>query len=414
MSTVSKNGKVRTYNIYGVILLSSIMLWCCHLPSSAAPKTNGKWVIVIDPGHGGRDPGAVGTFSKEKNITLAIAKKTADYIRENIKDVTVIMTREDDSTVDLYERPRIANKNNADLFISIHANAMPGSKTTMGAETWIMGIASSEENLQVAMKENEVILLEDDYSTKYQGFDPKSPESYIIFTLTQNIFQKQSTELAWKIQTQFRERVNRKDRGVKQAGFVVLYNTTMPSVLVETGFISTPAEERYLNSEQGQDYIASAIYRASRDYMAEVDLRSNVDTKPAAPSTSSTSSTASTTSTTSIPSTTPASPKKPVQNTVTAAKTSSIPSGSIIFTVQVAASSTRKDVSPENFRGIEDVNEVRTGERYRYVTGIFDDYTDAVSYRKKIEAMYPDAFVIALQNNKMLPLQQALENKRKK
>ncbi len=141
------------------------------------------------------------------------------------------------------------------------------------------------------MKENEVILLEDDYSTKYQGFDPKSPESYIIFTLTQNVFQKQSTELAWKIQTQFREKVNRKDRGVKQAGFLVLYNTTMPSVLVETGFISTPAEEKYLNSEQGQDYLASAIFRACRDYMSEVDLRSNINIETiSASSTSSTSS----------------------------------------------------------------------------------------------------------------------------
>jgi len=305
--------------------------------------------------------------------------------------VTVIMTRDDDSFVDLYERPKIANRNNADLFISIHANAMPGSKTTMGAETWIMGIASSDENLQVAMKENEVILLEDDYSTKYQGFDPKSPESYIIFSLTQNVFQKQSTELAWKIQTQFRERVNRKDRGVKQAGFVVLYNTTMPSVLVETGFISTPAEEKYLNSEQGQDYLASAIFRACRDYMTEVDLRSNVDTKPVTISSTST-----------YPKTT--SPAKPINNAP----------DKIIFTVQIAASSASRAIKPENFKGIADVREVRTGERFRYITGSFEDYPEAVNYRKQIETVFPDAFVIALQNNKILPLQQALEKNRKK
>ena len=387
MSTVSKNGKVNTFNIYSIVLLSAFFISFFQASSSPAPKSNGKWVLVIDPGHGGRDPGATGSFSKEKNITLAIARKTADYIRENLKNATVIMTRDDDSTVDLYERPKIANRNNADLFISIHANAMPGSSTTMGAETWIMGIASSDENLQVAMKENEVILLEDDYTTKYQGFDPKSPESYIIFSLTQNVFQKQSTELAWKIQTQFREKVNRKDRGVKQAGFVVLYNTTMPSVLVETGFISTPAEEKYLNSEQGQDYLASAVFRACREYMTEVDLRSNVDTKPVA--TSSTSSTS-------------ANPK-PVNTTP----------GKIIFTVQIAASSASKEINPETFRGITDVREVRTGERFRYITGNFEEYTDAVGYRKKIEAVYPDAFVIALQNNKILPLQQALEKNRK-
>jgi N-acetylmuramoyl-L-alanine amidase len=392
MSTGSKNGKVHTFNIYSIILFSAFILAIYPATSVAAPKKNGKWVIVIDPGHGGRDPGAPGSFSKEKNITLAIALKTAKYIRENIKDATVIMTRDDDSTVDLYERPKIANRNNADLFISIHANAMPkGIRTTMGAETWIMGLASNEENLAVAMKENEVILLEDDYSTKYENFDPKSPESYIIFTLTQNLYQKQSTDLAQKIQTQFSERADRKDRGVKQAGFVVLYQTTMPSVLIETGFISTPTEEKYLNSEQGQDYLASAIYRACRDYITEVDLRSNINTKPVTtPSTSSGSSGSSTKkSNTTVP-------------------------DNIIFTVQVAAATTRTQASPENFKGIEDIRELRTGERYRYVTGTFEDYSEAVIHRKKIERLYPDAFVIALQNNKILPLQQALEKKRKK
>ena len=159
------------------------------------------------------------------------------------------------------DRPEIANKNKADLFISIHAN-WAKNKNVSGPETYIMGLAKDEDNLAVAMKENEVILLEEDYSTKYQGFDPKSPESYIIFTLTQNVYQKQSADLAMKVQTQFKERANRNDRGVRQAGFWVLFNTSMPSVLIETGFITNATEENYLNSEQGQDYLASAIYRA--------------------------------------------------------------------------------------------------------------------------------------------------------
>ena len=146
----------------------------------------------------------------------------------------------------------------------------------MGAETWIMGLAKDQENLAVAMKENEVILLEDDYSTKYQGFDPKSPESYIIFTLTQNLYQKQSTDLANKIQKQLTEKINRIDRSVKQAGFWVLFNTTMPSVLIETGFISNPTEEKFLNSEMGQDYLASAIYRACSDYINDIDNKSGI------------------------------------------------------------------------------------------------------------------------------------------
>ncbi len=275
MSTGSKNGKVRTFNIYSVILLFIFITPGELISSVPAPKIDGKWVIVIDPGHGGRDPGSLGSFTKEKNINLAIALKTGKYIEENIKNATVVYTRKNDSTVDLADRPIIANKNNADLFISIHSNWWK-VKSVIGAETYIMGPAQNDENLAVAMKENEVILLEDDYSTKYQGFDPKSPESYIIFSLTQNVYRKQSTDLAQKIQTQFTEKVDRKDRGVKQAEFWVLYNTSMPSVLVETGFLTNPSEEKFLSSEQGQDYMASAIFRACRDYMSEVDLRSNI------------------------------------------------------------------------------------------------------------------------------------------
>lgn len=394
MSTGINNGKVHTIYIYGMILIMLFNVSLSFTASGSSPKTNGKWVIVIDPGHGGRDSGAPGLISKEKDINLSLALKTAKYIRENIKDVTVVLTRNDDSTVDLYERPKIANRNNADLFISIHTNSTNGSKSAIGAETWIMGLASSEENLEVAMKENEVIYLEDDFSTKYQGFDPKSRESYIIFTLTQNVYQEQSINLAWKVQTQFAEKVNRKDRGVKQAGFLVLYKTAMPSILIETGFISNPTEEKYLNSEQGQDYLASAIFRACREYITEVDARSGIKVdQVAASSTPPTSSNTPTTST---------SKKPPVQT------------DHVIFTVQVATATLQTEIKPENFKGLTDVEEINTGERYRYVTGNFNDYSDAVKHRKKFETLYPDAFVIALRDNKVLPLQQALEQKRKK
>ena len=383
MSTAINNGKVYTINIYGMILIMLFNVSLSFTASGSSPKTNGKWVIVIDPGHGGRDSGAPGLISKEKDINLSIALKTAKYIRENIKDVTVVLTRNDDSTVDLYERPKIANRNNADLFISIHTNSTNGSKSVIGAETWIMGLASSEENLEVAMKENEVIYLEDDFSTKYQGFDPKSPESYIIFTLTQNVYQEQSINLASKVQTQFAEKVNRKDRGVKQAGFLVLYKTAMPSILIETGFISNPMEEKYLNSEQGQDYLASAIFRACREYMTEVDARSGIKVDQVAASS------------------TPSTLKKPA-----------IQPENVIFTVQIATATLKTEIKPENFMGLTDVEEINTGERYRYVTGNFNDYSDAVKHRKKVETLYPDAFVIALRDNKVLPLQQALEQKR--
>ena len=194
----------------------------------------------------------------EKNITLAIALKTGEYIEQNLKNTKVVYTRKNDTFVEVRDRATIANRNKADLFISIHANWAP-SKKIQGTETFIMGHTKDDANLQVAMKENEVILLESDYTTKYEGFDPKSPESYIMFTLMQNIYQEQSTLLASKVQSQFKDKVSRVDRGVKQAGFWVLFMTTMPSVLIETGFITHPSEEKFLNSKQGQDYLASAI-----------------------------------------------------------------------------------------------------------------------------------------------------------
>jgi N-acetylmuramoyl-L-alanine amidase len=382
MGTGIINGKLHTINMYAVKLLLLLIIPFNIYASGPGLKKDGKWVIVIDPGHGGRDPGALGKISKEKDINLAIALKTGKYIKENLKNATVVYTRDNDSTIDLYDRPRIANGNNADLFISIHTNWAKSASVT-GAETYIMGNSKDEANLEVAMKENEVILLEDDYSTKYEGFDPKSPESYIMFTLMQNVFQKQSTELASKVQVQFSERVNRNDRGVKQAGFWVLFNTTMPSVLIELGFITNPTEEKYLNSDQGQDYMASSIFRACRDYMDEIDLKSTISVQEPG--------------------------LKKVNGTG-----ASLPEGKMVFMVQVATSGARTEINPGNFKGIQDIVEIIAADRFKYATGIFNEYNDAVKYRKKIEAIYPDAFVIAVKDNKILPLQQALEQKRKK
>jgi N-acetylmuramoyl-L-alanine amidase len=385
MSTGIKNGKQHTFNICISLLLFLFAVINSVAVSYNGPKTEGKWVIVIDAGHGGKDPGALGSFSMEKNINLAIALKTGEYLQANLKSVKVIYTRDDDSTVDLKERPKIANKNNADLFISIHSN-WAKSKSVTGAETYIMGLAKDEANLAVAMKENEVMLLEDDYSTKYQGFDPKSPESYIIFTLMQNLYQKQSTDLASKIQTQFSERVNRNDRGVQQAGFWVLFNTTMPAVLIETGFITNLGEEKYLCSAEGQDYLASAIYRACREYMNDIDSKSGISA--GAPQDNG---------------------SKPNTGSVAADS-----SNELLFMVQVSASGTRTETKPENFNGLNDILEIFTEPRYRYATGRFTDYSEAVKYRKQVESVYPGAFVIAVKGNKILPLHQALEQKRKK
>jgi N-acetylmuramoyl-L-alanine amidase len=384
MSTGIKNGKHHTINIYKVILFF-LFATVPIISFSADPIKNEKnWVIVIDAGHGGKDPGALGSMSREKDINLAIALKTGEYIERNIRNATVIYTRKNDSTVELIDRPKIANKANADLFISIHTNST-NSRLVKGAETWIMGIAKDQANLEVAMKENSVMLREDDYSTKYEGFDPKSSESYIMFSLTQKVFQEQSTDLATKIQQQFRERVNRNDRDVKQAGFWVLYNTKMPSVLVETGFITNPSEEKYLNSREGQDYLASSIYNACREYLNEIGSKSGISQVKKS---------------------------NPVQNHDTLEEANS-QKDEIYFMVQITASASKTEIKPENFKGLNDITEINSLNRFRYAAGSFTDFSDAVNYRKKIETIYPDAFVIAVKDNKILPLQQALEQKRK-
>ena len=383
MGTENKNGKLYSKYI-NRSFLAIIALLPLFLSGSVTDRPNhDKWIIVIDPGHGGYDPGALGAHSYEKNVTLPIALKTGEYIEHNLRNVKIIYTRTTDQAVELAERAEIANRNKADLFISIHANSHP-LKSTYGAETWVMGHHKDQQNLEVAMKENSVILLEKDYSTRYEGFDPKSPESYIMFTLMQNAYSEQSIDLASKIQSQYKNHVGRYDRGVKQAGFWVLYMTTMPSVLTEVGFISNENEERYINSRQGQENIASSIYRAVSDYIAEIDRKSALPEY--------------------VPDTLPEKPVSPPGDEL---------KGKVIYTVQVAASAKKIEIKPGNFKDLKNISELPAGNRFRYTSGIFDDYDRAVAYRKQIDSLYPDAFVIAVKDNKILPLQEVLDKKRR-
>lgn len=257
----------------------AILIAITLLVSSSSPfPTDFKVdVVVIDAGHGGHDSGTVGSHTKEKDIVLKIALKVGGYIKENIPGVKVIYTRETDKFIDLSERANIANRNHADVFISIHANSLPvktpdaRKQSIYGTETYVMGLHKTDENFEVSKRENSVILLEENYKEKYEGFDPDSPESYILFSLTQSANQESSLLLASKVEDQFGNRAGRKSRGVKQAGFVVLYKTSMPSILVETGFLSNTKEERELNSDKVQDYIASGIYRAFKEYKNQIE-----------------------------------------------------------------------------------------------------------------------------------------------
>ncbi|MCG8697765.1 MAG: N-acetylmuramoyl-L-alanine amidase, partial [Bacteroidales bacterium] len=236
------------------------------MPQKTYAQLKKPFTLVLDPGHGGRDPGALGSISQEKDLTLAISLKAGKYIEEKIDSVKVLYTRTTDETVELYKRPEFANENNADLFLSVHVNS--NTKTSpYGTSSHILGLHRSEENLEVAKRENSVMLLEEDYRTRYEGFDPNSDESYIMFNLLKHVHDEHSVYMANLIQKQFKERARRKDRGIERAGFWVLVQASMPCVLIETGFISNPTEEKYLNSEEGQDYIASAIYRAVKEYI---------------------------------------------------------------------------------------------------------------------------------------------------
>ena len=240
------------------------------LPVSQAKEKT--FTVVIDAGHGGKDPGARGSSINEKAINLAVALRLGSLISEKHDDVKVIYTRKTDVFIELDERANIANRNKADLFISIHTNAVKRGSSVSGTETYTLGLARTDENLEVAMRENSAILLEDNYLQKYEGFDPTSSESYIIFEFMQNKHMEQSISLASEVQKCFAS-AKRNNRGVRQAGFLVLRKTSMPSILVELGYISNPAEERFMRTKEGQNKLATAIYNAFTKYKWEYDRK---------------------------------------------------------------------------------------------------------------------------------------------
>lgn len=248
------------------------------LPSfQAADRVNFSVTkIVIDAGHGGRDPGTLGSYTKEKEIALKVSLLVGEYLKKYIPDIEVVFTRQNDSSIDLKKRPRIANSHNADLFVSIHANSLPESTSEKrkasirGVEVYVMGAQNTDRALDVAKRENSVILLEEDYEKNYD-FDPQSEESYILFNLTQASYQDNSLILASLIDEQLTKRAGRRSYGVKQSSLYVLWSTAMPSVLVEIGYLSNLAEEKELNDPKVQEYIASGIYRAIKEYKEAFD-----------------------------------------------------------------------------------------------------------------------------------------------
>jgi N-acetylmuramoyl-L-alanine amidase len=337
--------------------------------------------VVIDPGHGGKDPGAVYGNVREKDIVLDIALKLGKYIEASFPGVQVIYTRSTDVFVPLHQRAAIANKNNADLFISIHVNAVSRGNA-QGTETWILGHDRSKENLDVAIKENSVIMLEADYKTTYEGFDPNSTESYIMFELAQNEYLEQSATLAKAVQDQFRERVQRIDRSVKQAGFLVLRQIAMPGILVEAGFLSHPAERKFLQSENGRDYLASAIFRAFRDYKKKIEARSSFHLVTTSPE------------------------EVPLATAVPAVTENT---GNVFFSVQIASLSRNVEPVPANFKGEENIFIQKTGNGYKYFSGRHTSADKAREEQKRLRKKFTGAFIVAFNGEELIPFEKALQ-----
>lgn len=367
-------------NIFNRILLFLCILSCSY--PVIGNTINDRFIVVIDPGHGGNDPGAIGTRGKEKNINLNVARKLGRLIEDNCNDTKVVYTRKSDIFVPLHRRAEIANNAKANLFISIHTNAVAKKNSYVkGTETYTLGLHRTEENLEVAKKENSVILIEDDYKQRYAGFNPNSSESYIIFEFMQDKNMSQSVNFATLIQQNFKS-YNRIDKGVHQAGFLVLRETSMPSVLVELGYISNPSEETYLLSDKGTTDLANAIYRAFINYKGN-----SSKIKPT-----------TVTSNTRQEITTP----KEEEETKETSK--------IKFKIQILASDRVLPQNSRQFKGLKPVSWYKENGLIKYTYAEDEDYNKILKIKRKIvDPKFKDAFIIAFKNDTKININKAIK-----
>ena len=354
----------KTKAIYVFVLSFCFIL--ISLTTSAQEKT---YTVVLDAGHGGHDPGKVGYKKfKEKDIALKITLEVGKQLEKN-KDIKVIYTRKTDVFVDLYKRGKIANKADADLFVSIHCNAH--NTNAYGSETYVLGLHANKRNFDVAKAENSVILLEDNYQENYKGFDPNSPESVIGLTLMQEEYLDQSLQLASIIQSKFSTTLKRKNRGVKQAGFVVLHHTYMPSVLIETGFITNVTEANYLNSKNGQSKFAKTIAEGIGKYLMQLELNTVEDIV-----------------------------------IIDEVKVDE----NIIFKVQLASGPKKIETKSYNFKGLKGIERVKVGAYYKYYFGGTSNFSTVKEYQKRVvKKGYSSAFIVAFKNGEKISVKKALK-----
>ncbi|MCL2245798.1 MAG: N-acetylmuramoyl-L-alanine amidase [Lentimicrobiaceae bacterium] len=370
--------------------------------------------VVIDAGHGGQQPGAVGKLSKEKEINLKVALRVGELISQNLDDVTVLYTRKKDETVELYKRAQIANKNKADLFISIHCNSAE-TKTATGVETFVMGIGKTAESIAVAKKENADILLEKDYETNYSGFDPNSPEAYIIFSLYSSAYLNNSTLLASKVQKHLIHNTKLVDRNVRQGSLFVLHQVAMPSILIELGFISNAEEEKFLLQEENQEVMAISIYNAFVEYKNLIEGNSkpflavpnakrpmvvSENQNPSQPEIVSQIENLPDSAETTL-SVEPSEVEKPVQpETIT---------NNICFRIQFFTSKDNIGTANKKFSSLSDVKKYHENGVWKYTSGDFKTLEEVQPMLKEVKKHYADAFIIAFHNERKIPITEALE-----
>ena len=372
---------------YKTFLVVQIVCLLCFSPALLS-QGYGVKKIVIDAGHGGKDPGAVGHKVKEKDIVLKVALLAGEYIEKYLDDVEVVYTRTNDTYVELNERASFANKAKADLFISIHANSVGNNSSAYGAETFILGNEKGENNLKIAQKENSVITFEDNFEEKYEGFNPNSPESYIIFNFMQSAYQEQSMILAALVQHQYTKQVGRKDREVRQAPFWVLAATSMPAILTELGFLSNANEEKFLMSDEGQDYMASAIFRAVRDYKKEIEAKQSLSLTDAELQLQK--------------------QDIPLRESTVSPITSSGPTHSgVTYKLQIFSSSKILKFDHRSIKDLKDVDYYVEGNMYKYTLGYSADLEDIKKIKNKYKDVYAGCFIVAFQNGKHISMAEA-------
>ena len=408
--------------MYKKITLIWVVLWMLAMTSLAA---NRNFTLVIDAGHGGHDAGARGAISMEKNVNLSVALQFGRYVEKYMPEVRVIYTRKTDKFVSLIERANIANRANADLFISVHTNALPAGKIARGFETYTLGMHRAKDNLDVAMRENSVISMEKDYKQTYQGFDPKSSESYIIFEFIQGKNMERSVELARMIQRKVCDNANRPDKGVHQAGFLVLRETSMPSCLIELGFITTPDEERILNNSDRVNDIAKSIYDGFAQYRNKYDKRVTVPYRPLQSGDveelkeqesqhqvepqrkNEAQKKVEVLKKTEALKRTEPQKKAEVQKKVVAQKKPE-PKDAPVFKLQIFVSDRILRKGDAHFKGETDYESFREGNLVKYTMGASSNYNEIYRLRKSLQEKFPEAFIIAFKSGQKYDVNQAI------